>query len=395
MKKIIYGFICVILMASCDSYEDEYIEVNKFPEYSWQSAADSSTTAFVGRYWNTTYHCFNNTFDGVIAWNDYWPEAHGLDVLVDAYLRTNEDKYKQAIYDFYEGVRAKNWYSDNWENEYYDDMGWHGLAHMRAFKATGDTRYEESASNLWNWITLGWSDYEGGGIKWRKNSDELEDSKGIPANGPAAIIAARRAQIYPDEIVNGFSDLEWALKIYEWMKYNRTVLSTGRVYENFDNTNSDYSYDVGTFIGAALELYNITNEKVYLNDAVKVANYHIATNINTNNRVMTDYGEQSGDGAGHDVNLFKGIFVRYFTILIEQPDISDADRQRFIAFLENNANYLWTDGTQKNPVIKFSYCWWETPGEDVTWGDLRSAISGATTMEAMALLEKDGYLTKE
>lgn len=392
MKQLIYGLVGLAIMASCDSYEDEYIEVNQFPEYSWQAAVDSSTTAFVGRYWNTTYHCFNNTFSGEIAWTDYWPEAHGLDVLVDAYLRTNQDKYKQAIYDFYEGVREKNWYSDNWENEYYDDMGWHGLAHMRAFEATGDTRYEESARNLWNWITLGWSDSEGGGIQWRKNSDELGDSKGIPANGPAAIIAARRAQKYPNEVVNGFSNLNWALRIYEWMKYNRTVLSTGRVYENFDNTNGDYSYDVGTFMGAALELYKITKEKVYLNDAIKVANYHMASNINTNNRVMTDFGEQAANGGGHDVNLFKGIFVRYFTLLIEQNDLSDTDRKRFVAFLKNNANYLWTDGTQKSPVIKFSYCWWETPGDPVVWGDLRSAISAATTMEAMARLEKEGLV---
>ena len=393
MKKLIYGIIVFIILVSCDSHEDEYIEVHPFPEYTWQAAADSSTTAFVGRYWNTTYHCFNNTFDGTIAWNDYWPEAHGLDVLIDAYLRTNNNTYKQAIHDFYEGVREKNWYSDNWENEYYDDMGWHGLAHMRAFEATGDSRYEESSRDLWNWITLGWSDYEGGGIKWRKQSDELGESKGIPSNGPAAIIATRRHRMYPDEKVNGFTDLEWALKIYEWMKYNRTVLSTGRVYENIDNTNGDYSYDAGTFMGAAVELYAITGEKVYLNDAIKVANYHIATNINTNNRVMTDYGEQAGnDGAGHDVNLFKGIFVRYFTLLIQQPDVPETDRKRFIAFLENNANYLWTYGTQKTPVIKFSYTWWETPGDDVIWGDLRSTISAATTIEAMALLEKEGYL---
>lgn len=395
MNKLCYGIIGVMFAVSCNSFEDEYIEVNKFPNYTWVAAADSSTSEFVGRYWNTTHHCFNNTFDGQVAWNDYWPEAHGLDVLVDAYLRTGDAEYKQAIYDFYEGVRAKNWYGDTWENEYYDDMGWHGLAHMRALEATGDTRYEESSRDLWNWIAKGWSDYEGGGIKWRKGSDELGDSKGIPANGPAAIIAARRYQMYPDEIVEGLSDLEWALRIYEWMKYNRTVLSTGRVYENFDNTNGDYSYDVGTFMGAALELYSITKEKVYLNDAIKVTNYHIGANVNTNNHVMTDYGEQSGDGGGHDVNLFKGIFVRYFTILIQHPDLPETDRTRFLSFLKNNANYLWTDGTQKSPVIKFSYSWWETPGEDVTWGDLRSAISGATTIEAMALLEREGFLSKE
>jgi predicted alpha-1,6-mannanase (GH76 family) len=391
MKNLLYGIICLFLVASCDSYEDEYIETKKFPDYTWTAVADSSTPQIVATYWNTTSHCFNNTFDGQIAWSDYWPEAHGLDLIVDAYLRTKDDKYKKIIYDFYEGVREKNWYSDNWENEYYDDMGWHGLAHMRAFEATGDVRYEESAKNLWNWITLGWSDYQGGGIQWKKGADQEKIGKGIPANGPAAIIAARRAQKYPNEIVNGFTDKEWADKIYEWMKYNRVVLSTGRVYENVDNTNNDYSYDVGTFIGAALELYAITKEKMYLNDAIKVANYHISANINTNYRVMTDYGEQSGNGGGHDVNLFKGIFVRYFTRLIENPDLPEADRTRFLAFLKNNANYLWTNGTQKSPVIKFSYSWWKVPGDDEKWGDLRSAISAGTTLEAMALLEKEGY----
>jgi predicted alpha-1,6-mannanase (GH76 family) len=388
MRQVLIVLI-VLFSVSCGSYEDEYIETSKFPEFSWVAAADSSSPAFVDRYWNVEHHVFNNTFDGEIAWNDYWPEAHGLDVLIDVYLRTGEDRYKQAIYDFYEGVREKNWYSDNWKNEYYDDMGWHGMAHMRAFEATGDARYEESAEDLWHWITEGWTDYQGGGIKWREQSDDLEEDKGIPANGPAAIIAARRYQKYPEEVVGGFNNLEWAIRIYEWMKYNRTVLASGRVYEVFESTNGDYSYDVGTFIGAALELYEITNEMVYLRDAIKVAKYHMSANINTNNRVMTDFGEQAGDGNGHDVNLFKGIFVRYFTLLIEHPDLPENERVRFVAFLENNANYLWTYGTEKNPDIKFSYTWWETPAEIAEWGDLRSAISGATTIEAMARLEEN------
>lgn len=394
MDKLIYGIAFLVFAVSCGSYEDVYIPTTSFPEYSWTAAADSSSTAFEDRYFNDTYHSFNNTFNGEIAQYDYWPEAHGLDVLVDAYLRTQDARYKQAIYDFYDGVKKKN--GDKWENTYYDDMGWHGLAHLRALEATGDTRYEQSARDLWNAITKGWTDTDGGGIKWRNTDDADGNSKGIPANGPAAIIAARRYQKYPSEVVDGLTDLQWAQRIYDWMKYNRTVLASGRVYEKFSDTNADYSYDVGTFMGTAIELYNITKERVYLNDAIKVANYHIGANINTNNRVMTDYGEQAGgNGGGHDVNLFKGIFVRYFTILIQHPDLPATDKKRFILFLKNNANYLWTNGTEKSPAIKFSYSWWEKPAADVTWGDLRSAISGATTIEAMALLEKEGYLSKE
>jgi predicted alpha-1,6-mannanase (GH76 family) len=392
MKKIILcAVIFAFLLSSCDSYKDEYIEVSGFPKYSWEAAVDSSTTAFVSRYWNTTTHFFNNTFDGGIGLYDYWPEAHALDVVTDAYLRTGDNAYKQIIDDWYEGVRAKNGTNNNWRNSYYDDMGWHGLAHMRAFEATGDSRYEESAENLWHWITEGWTEYDGGGIQWRVGTDDQSISKGIPANGPACIIAARRAQKYPDEVVNGYTNLEWARRIYEWMKYNRTVLSTGRIFERYDDTRGDYAYDYGTFIGSAIELYNHTQEKAYLNDALKVAGYHISSNINTNYRVMRDYGEQTGEGNGHDVNLFKGIFVRYFAILIQHPEISEGDRKRFVNFLKHNANYLWTYGTQKSPVIKFSPTWWEIPASGA-WGDLRSAISAATTIEAVALLEKEGLL---
>jgi predicted alpha-1,6-mannanase (GH76 family) len=387
MRYLLLVLIALVIL-SCESEENKYIETSQFPDYSWVAAADSSSPAFFERYWNPQHHCFNNTFYGEVTWNDYWPEAHGLDFLVDAYLRTGEEKYKTSIYNFYEGVKGKNWYGDTWENEFYDDMGWHAMAHMRAFEATGDARYEQSSEDLWHWITQGWTDFQGGGIKWRKQSDELEEDKGIPANGPAAIVAARRYQKYPDEMVDGLNNLEWAIRIYEWMKYNRTVLSSGRVYEHIENTNGDYSYNVGTFIGAALELYNITNEEVYLRDAIKVAKYHMSANINSNNSVMTDYGEQPNNGKGHDVNLFKGIFVRYFTLLIQHPDLPENERNRFISFLENNANYLWTFGTQKKPAIKFSYRWWKTPGENVEWGDLRSAICGATTIEAMARLEE-------
>jgi predicted alpha-1,6-mannanase (GH76 family) len=111
---------------------------------------------------------------------------------------------------------------------------------------------------------------------------------------------------------------------------------------------------------------------------------------------MTDFGEQSGNGGGHDVNLFKGIFVRYFTLLIQHPDLPAADKTRYLAFLKNNASYLWAYGTEKSgSSIKSSYTWWEIPGPDTKWGDLRSAISAATTIEAMARLEKEGHFTKE
>lgn len=60
----------------------------------------------------------------------------------------------------------------------------------------------------------------------------------------------------------------------------------------------------------ATELYDITGNSVYLNDARNAADYTISKLINISNNILRDEG--NGDNA-----LFKGIFMRYFLILIE------------------------------------------------------------------------------
>lgn len=396
MKKyFILGFI--ICMVSACEINDEYTYASPIATEveSWTALADSSGKAFIENFWNNDTKCFNDRIDGYYAFNSYWPHAHALDVLVDIYLRTGDATIKQYIYDAHAGIKDRNYAGDTFWNNYYDDMAWHGVAQLRVLEEVDSSweNYEESAKQLWEWITEGWTDEDGGGIAWNHENTTDGKSKGIPSNGPACIIAARRSQKYPEEIINGYTSLEWAHRIYNWMRENRIILSTGRVFEHVDNKNGDYSYDVGTFIGSAIELYNITKEESYLRDAIKAAHYHMKNNINNSNRVMTDYGEQVGDnGGGHDCNLFKGIFVRYFTRLIQHPDLPAEDRAEFLEFMKINAKYLWYYGTQKSPIVLHAPHWWELPEEGVFWGDLNANISGAAMMEAMAVLEKGGYL---
>src|SRR5690554_6895539 len=156
------------------------------------------------------------------------------------------------------------------------------LAQLRMFETTADSKYFLKAKQLyddWIWSTWGPENEDPwrGGITWKT---DVNKSKNACSNGPAAIIAARIYTMY-DNIDNPGNKsrkeyLHESIKIYTWLRDVLFDSATGRV---FDNINSHgkispdiYTYNQGTFIGAACELYNITGDKQYLIDAVNAAN---------------------------------------------------------------------------------------------------------------------------
>ena len=204
-------------------------------------------------------------------------------------------------------------------------------------------------------------------------------SKNACSNGPACILAARLFQQFGDP-----SDKEWALKIYDWEKNTLYDPSSGAVNDNLNAATgiiSNYvaSYNTGTFICSAVELYKITSDKTYLNDAVKAANYSI--NSLTNNRIMNTEGKG-------DLALFKGVFIRYFTQLIQCPGLDSATKNRFALFLKFNASELWHNGANKNYVTFTSN--WSTAPNFLSETELNAQESGCMLIEAAALLNKEG-----
>lgn len=350
---------------------------------SWSGLAEKSSSDFLKGYWNYSTHHFNNSISGKINPYDYWPEAHALDVIIDAYLRSGDNKYKQVIYDFYEGVKMKN--GNTFKNSYYDDMAWHGLTHLRAFEVTGDTRYEKSDRDLWEWILEGW-DNEQGGIKW---NDQPGAVPGIPSTGPSTIIAIRRWVKYGNtEVFGGLNDLQWAKRMYEWMREKRYDPATGTVHDGQTNYSLVSSYNAGTFLGSAMELYDLTKEIRYLEDAIKVADWTVE-NLSVkapNNKILADWAEQTD----HDFNLFKAIFIRYFTRLILNPDLPMEKKNKYIKYIEYNAKVLITyaSTTSYNNILIYNYAWYFKPIDSF----LRGQISGCTLIESLALLEKKGFL---
>ena len=81
-------------------------ETNQEYRINWNAAADSSSSALIHLFWNADEHYFNYNNLGLKDFH-YWPQAHALDVMVDAYLRTRDNLYKTTINDWYEGVKRK------------------------------------------------------------------------------------------------------------------------------------------------------------------------------------------------------------------------------------------------------------------------------------------------
>ena len=78
--------------------------------------------------------------------NNYWPQAHAMDVLVDAYMRTGKSYYKELFPLWWEGMPKYNFAGkmnpkDPWWNVFVDDMEWIVLAQIRMFESTGEKKY--------------------------------------------------------------------------------------------------------------------------------------------------------------------------------------------------------------------------------------------------------------
>lgn len=379
--KILPLLFLLLTLVGCKKDYDDGVVTPPTPKpgqspIDWEKAADSSTAALVEKFWNTSGSYFNDKNTSTVF--HYWPQAHALDVLVDAYERTGKGEYKMLMDMWFTGVKQKN--GNTFLNEFYDDMEWNALAMLRVYNATNDQKYKTAVDAVWADIKTGWNTTMGGGIAWRKSQLYY---KNTPANAPAAILAARLYRKFGNA-----SDLEWSKKIYNWLKEVLYNPSSGWVYDGINsdndgkkNTTWKFTYNQGTFIGAALELYKITNDVTYLNDAIAAANFTLSDATLTN---MTD--NLLRDEGGGDGGLFKAVFVRYFTQLILADGMLSSDKKRYADFLKHNAQTLWNIGTDKSYLLYGSY-WKNKPGATT---DLTIQLSGAMLMEASALLKKNG-----
>ena len=366
----------------------------------WEQMANGMAQALINNFWGASFDGYEDRYYfnygsnlSNMTTDHYWPQAHAMDVIIDAYMRTKDKQYK-AIYPlWWQGAPRFNFAGkqnpkDPWWNVFVDDMEWMVLTQIRMFESTKDKKYIEKARQMyddWIWPTWGPEDEKPwfGGITWKT---DVSKSKNACSNGPAALIAARLYRFYDKA---KFKDgkvkeayLNEAVKIYTWEKNYLFDRQTGAVFDNINRRghiqkNWIFTYNLGTFLGAAHELYLITGDKQYLNDAVLAANY-ASTRMSTNNGVLPD--ATSGDGG-----LFHGIFFRYFVKLANEEDLPYDTRKQLHDYLTHLATVMAENGVNQKTML-YGGSWWKAPADDEPV-QLTPHLSGCMLMEAMCVLK--------
>lgn len=335
----------------------------------WNIRAETAQEELIYNFWNPELQIMNQLAPCGGNCNDhliYWWHAHVVDVLVDGYERTRKHSYLDRIDRVVAGVRQLN--GETLLHNYYDDMEWMALALLRVYDATGREDYKEAVLVLWESIKTAWNGHMGGGMAWKK--DQL-DYKNTPANAPASILASRLYQRFRRP-----EDLEWARKIYQYNKDTLVDPDTGFVWDGINRLGDgkidkdwEYTYCQGVFLGAGIELYRITGDRTYLDDALRTARTSLE-------RFVLPDGMLPDEGKD-DCGLFKGIYIRYLRELLRiRPELSDIRRMML-----HNAETLWRQGRDEKGLISRS---WKDRPEGVV--QLCAQLSGIMLIEAVASL---------
>ena len=267
--------------------------------------------------------------------NQYY---HMFETILDAFETTGDARYREIFSELYNNFLQRN--GTDWtNNEFNDDITWMVLACVRAYKFFGVQDYLDKARKNYD-AMYNRAHQRFGTLVW-KQSQENKLATNSCINCPATVAACYLAEATGDEAYYGK-----ALSIYKAQRQLLFDASNGQVYDSRAWTSdgsmeADFNhwastYNQGTMLGAAVLLYEHTGNTQYLSDADKIYNYTIS-NLCDGDSIIKVCQTISGDLCG-----FKGIFMRYARRYAQDLNHEDA-----LAWMKKNAWRAWQNRNSK------------------------------------------------
>jgi predicted alpha-1,6-mannanase (GH76 family) len=309
---------------------------------------------------------------------DFWKEAEMIETVEDYYRLTGDPAYKNLVVALCRGVIGR--YGSSWLYLYRpadhkligrranDDIMWMVIAFTRAHAMTGDPAYLQMARRNFDSVwARAWSSALGGALWWRTATDR--PGKNTTTNAPAVVAAVHLYNATHDGMYLGR-----ARSLYGWLRGHLFDPRNGRVFDGLvlrgqsatvDRT--QYTYDQGSFIGAAEALYSVTGERSYYSDALLALQYTRAA-LTQNGILQNDSSRPDQDSGG-----FKGIFARWALAFTRANHITSFD-----SWFRLNADMAWSE---RNAAGLVGWHWAAKTGTDAPYSWDCSAV--VAMMEAL------------
>jgi len=292
----------------------------------------------------------------------FWRVCEQIEMMEDAYEHTGSTTYKTMIGELINGLNQVVSGTTDWAswNIYNDDIMWGVIALVRSYKLTGNTAHLGQAEQQFNAVwSRGWDSVNGGGIYWNTQ----KQSKNACVNGPAAI-----AGFLLGESTTNTGYKNQAMQATEWLLSKLVNNSTGQVADHINNDGTlvwwSFTYNQGTFLGAATFYAQVTGDHSYLKIAQQAAQW---TKAHLTGQHLPNILNDEDDSADGDAVGFKGIFARW----TNRYATANGD-QEIQQWLNLNAQTAWN--YRNSHGVTWNQWWHRTPDDSYTsWGCTSSA----------------------
>lgn len=292
-----------------------------------------------------------------------WGSTNNFHVLVDYMYVSGSREYLYLIDKVYNANVNKG--EKNFINEFYDDTAWWGLAWLKAYDVTKDSKYLNAAKKIADYMTdNGWSDKQcGGGLWWKRQSYKSAISNGLYMK----LTAGLHNRISGDTTYLSLAERSWKWFVGSGLIDKDNLVVDGVNEGTCKAGGEHFTYNQGLILGTAAELYTATKDTQYLELAKKLAAASMAS-VADDKGIITEKarGGCSATSNHGDELYFKGAYVRNLRELNEI--LKDS---KITEFFRKSAMTAWEKSRGDYDAI--GYCW-QGPFDKLEPGRITAAL---------------------
>lgn len=220
-------------------------------------------------------------------------------------------------------------------------MGWWAMGWIASYDLTGDVKYLNTAKDLFEDMTGGWSTPCNGGLWWDKQHSYIS----AISNELFLSVSAHMANRVNENEKETY--LSWAQMEWDWFRNSGIINQDNLINDGLrttdckNNRDTTWTYNQGVILAGLSELARARNDHTFHQEANKIADAAISR--------LTDRGilsEPVGIPLDKTSAQFKGAFMRGLSTLNENQK-----RQQVTDFIKKNADSATRQKKVDNGVI--------------------------------------------